>query len=110
MAPSPCVSLESVSERDFGRYYWQYFGFRRGWEIMGWALFAIATGAHDPAELRQSMEQRGLTQGGMYKVLKEVRAFGAWIEGREDLPTLPQGLELARRVAVNHSTIVECVV
>jgi hypothetical protein len=108
--PSPRLKLEAISDLEFGRLYWEYFGARRGCEMLGWALVAAATGAQDPVVLRGRLQERGLSRAGMYKMLTELREFGRWVEGEEAVALPVVGIQLAERISAKQSTIVDCMV
>jgi hypothetical protein len=58
---------------------------QRTLELVGWATVAglisevVADG--NPAILRREMLARGMTQGGLYRALRDLREFGQTLEG-----------------------------
>jgi hypothetical protein len=60
-----------------------FFGAQRTTEILGWSMIGALFIWADPAELRRTLEARGMSKAGLYRTLRDLRRFGEHLEQRE---------------------------
>lgn len=58
----------------------KFFGAQRFTEILGWSTLAAFFIWQEPCELRNQLQEKGLTESGLYRALRDLRRFGIAIE------------------------------
>lgn len=73
--------IEQYNDLELMGSFWAFFGGARGVQILGWGAVFMLSGEDDNGALRRRLEERGMTYGGMYRALNDVKRWQEHVEG-----------------------------